>query len=265
MSRCVLWGTDSSVNCRGMLVMHSSQVKSSATRLRPAPLGNLSALLVPFAQNQVSQGAAPIAISPTPWTGSNMRLCSVRFQKQKGFSSMTKDDIQLLFEYDRWANNRTLQAAATLSPEQFTRDLGGSFRSVRDALVHIIGSEWAWLTYWKTASPTSAFLDSLWDRQDALFRPDAFPDLAVLRLKWVEVENALTEFVNSITEQALAKNLPVEARQLSLAHLLQHWANHSTYHRGQIAMMMRQLGAKPLATDFAFFLLETSRTPATTS
>lgn len=52
---------------------------------------------------------------------------------------MNRDDIRLLFEYDRWANDRVLRAAAGLSGEQFTRELGGSFRSVRDALVHIIG------------------------------------------------------------------------------------------------------------------------------
>ena len=27
---------------------------------------------------------------------------------------MTKDDIQLLYEYDRWANHRVLHAAPTL-------------------------------------------------------------------------------------------------------------------------------------------------------
>lgn len=50
---------------------------------------------------------------------------------------MTKDDIHILYEYDRWANNRVLQAAAGLSAEEFTRDLGGSFPSVRDTLVHM--------------------------------------------------------------------------------------------------------------------------------
>ena len=55
---------------------------------------------------------------------------------------MTKDDIQMLYEYDRWANKRVLQAASALSTEQFTRDLGGSICSIRDTLVHIIGGEW---------------------------------------------------------------------------------------------------------------------------
>jgi len=77
---------------------------------------------------------------------------------------MTKDDIQLLYEYDRWANNRVLQSASALSTEQFTRDLGGRFRSVRDTLVHIIGGEWIWLAYWKETSHSSALLTDLRNR-----------------------------------------------------------------------------------------------------
>lgn len=169
---------------------------------------------------------------------------------------MTRDDIQLLFEYDRWANSRVLQAARVLSTEQFTRDLRGSFRSVRDTLVHIIGGEWGWLTYWKEPCHTGAFLTDLWDRQDTLFHPDAFPNLAAVQLKWAEVEKEQTEFVDCVTEEALAKMLPFRKTRVSLGHLMQHLVNHSAYHRGQIALMMRQLDAKPVATDFSLFLTE---------
>src|ERR1700690_2935819 len=108
--------------------------------------------------------------------------------------NMTKDDIQLLYEFARWANHSVLQAASALGAEEFTRDLGGSFRSVRDTLVHIVGSEWAWLTYWKEPSPSSAFLTDLWPRADALFHPRVFPDLAAVQLKWAEVEREQIEF-----------------------------------------------------------------------
>jgi len=177
---------------------------------------------------------------------------------------MTKDDIQLLYEYDRWANNRVLQAVSALSAEQFTRDLGGSFRSVRDALLHIIGGEWGWLTYWKEPSPSSAFVTDLWTRHDALFRPDSFPNVAALQSKWAEIEKEQAEFVNRVTNESLEKKLPVRNTKISLAHLMQHLANHSTYHRGQIALMMRQLGAVPLATDFHLFVMETHREAAPT-
>ena len=69
------------------------------------------------------------------------------------------------YEYDRWTNNRVFKAASVLSVEQFTRDLG------RSLLVHIIGGEWGWLTYWKESCPSSDFLTDLWDRHDVLFNP----------------------------------------------------------------------------------------------
>jgi uncharacterized damage-inducible protein DinB len=169
---------------------------------------------------------------------------------------MTKDDIQLLYEYDRWANSRVLRAASALSAEQFTRDLGGSFRSVRDTLVHIIGGEWIWLTYWNAPSHSHAFLADLRTRRDALFSPDTFPNVAAVQFKWGEIEKEQTEFVNRVTNESLEKMLPFRTTQIRLAHLMQHLANHSTYHRGQIALMMRQLDAEPLATDFHVFLVE---------
>jgi uncharacterized damage-inducible protein DinB len=169
---------------------------------------------------------------------------------------MNKDDIQLLYEYDRWANNRVLQAVSALSAEQFTRDLGGSFRSVRDALVHIIGGEWGWLAYWKEPTPCAAFTIDLRKRRDALFRVEAFPNTAAVQSKWAEIEKEQAEFVNGLTNESLGKMLPFRTTQVSLAHLMQHLANHSTYHRGQIALMMRQLGAEPQGTDFHVFLVE---------
>jgi uncharacterized damage-inducible protein DinB len=156
---------------------------------------------------------------------------------------MTKDDIQLLFEFDRWANNMVLQTASTLSAEEFTRDLGGSFRSVRDTLVHIVGVERGWLTCWKEPSPSSTFVKDYWTRHNALFNPNAFLDLAAVQLKWAEIEREQVEFVNRVTNESLGRMLPVYATQISLAHLMQHLANHSTYHRGQVSLMMRQLAA----------------------
>src|SRR6516225_3400107 len=132
---------------------------------------------------------------------------------------MTKDDIRLLFEYDRWANNRILRAASTLTPEQFTRDLGGSFVSVRDTLVHIIRSEWGWLTYWKFTCHGAAFLKDLSDKDNPLFRLGAFPDGTAVARKWAEVEKEQTEYVNSVTEEALRRTLPVLEKQLNLADL----------------------------------------------
>lgn len=174
---------------------------------------------------------------------------------------MTREDICLLYEYDRWANNRILSAVSSLTPEQFTRDLGGCSCSVRGTIIHIVGGEWGWLQYWKEPYHSPESLKDLWTRHDAIFHSNAFPDFNAVQLKWAEVEKEQAEFVNGLTNEDLEKALPFRSTQLSLGRLMQHLANHSTYHRGQIAMMLRQLNAEPPATDFHVFLLDTRRAP----
>ena len=174
---------------------------------------------------------------------------------------MTKDDIRLLYEYDRWANRRALQQAAGLSCEQFTRDLGGSFPSVRHTLLHILSGEWIWLQYWKHSHPSIALISQLRRQRDTIFNPEVFPDPAALRPKWMEVEKEMSDFVEALTAESLDQLFPVRGTHLRLAQVMQHVANHSTYHRGQLALMLRQLGAKPLPTDFHVFLVE-GRSPA---
>lgn len=50
---------------------------------------------------------------------------------------MNLEDLRALLDFHYWARDRLLDAVEQLSPEQFTNDMGSSFRSVRDTLVHI--------------------------------------------------------------------------------------------------------------------------------
>lgn len=169
---------------------------------------------------------------------------------------MTKDDVQLIYQYDRWANHRTLKTVSALSQEQFIKDLGGGFPSVRDTLVHILGGEWIWLAYWRDPPGNPSALSELVARRDALFGRDQLPDFDAVRARWAEIEESQIAFVNQLTDESLRQRVPFRETQVKLVDLMQHMANHSTYHRGQIALMMRQLGSEPLATDFHVFLVE---------
>jgi uncharacterized damage-inducible protein DinB len=128
---------------------------------------------------------------------------------------MTREDIRLLYEYDRWANRRVLKAASTLSHQQFTRAMSGSFHCVRDTLLHILGGEWIWLAYWRSQLDGPASLSELRARRDALFSPEAFANVDALQSKWIEVELEQSEFVNRVTNKSLAKMLPFRGTRLT--------------------------------------------------
>src|SRR5229473_4925871 len=108
---------------------------------------------------------------------------------------------------------RLQRLALSSSPARW----GGSFRSVRDTLVHIIADEWGWLAYWREPVPSAAFVADLTKRRDELFRPDGFPSVAAVQAKWAGVEKEQAEFVNGVTNESLGKMLPFRAIQASIA------------------------------------------------
>ena len=55
-------------------------------------------------------------------------------------SGVTLQDLQNLLDYNYWARDRMLDALDQLTPEQFTREVGGSFKSIRDTAAHMLGA-----------------------------------------------------------------------------------------------------------------------------
>lgn len=160
---------------------------------------------------------------------------------------MTPEEIRALYEYNAWANQRVLEACAALNDEQFKRELGGSFPSVRDTLGHILGAEWVWLERWDGRSP--ATLPSSMD----------FANLEELRGRWNEVNRGLMEFVAKLTAADMTRdieytNFKGQQFKYPLGSMLQHVVNHGTYHRGQATNMLRMLGAKPKSMDLLRYL-----------
>jgi uncharacterized damage-inducible protein DinB len=155
---------------------------------------------------------------------------------------MTPKEMGALYDYNDWANRRVLDSCAALTPEQFTQDLRSSFPSVRDTLAHILGAEWIWLERWNGRSPAS------------LPPGTEYPDLASLRARWDVLGAELLDFVSEVTASELEqvveyRNLKGKNFTYPLGVMLQHVVNHGSYHRGQVATLLRQLGATPLSTD----------------
>lgn len=104
-------------------------------------------------------------------------------------------DLLDLFAYHRWANARTLEAVLPLSPEQYARELGGSFPSLRDTLHHLLAADWLWLQRWQGTSPTGLPTD--WDVSTP----------AALRAQWTAVEADQTDFVQTLVAQEDRKSV----------------------------------------------------------
>jgi uncharacterized damage-inducible protein DinB len=162
-------------------------------------------------------------------------------------------DLQTLLDYHYWARDRMLTALEPLAPEQYTKDLGSSFPSLRDTAVHILSAERIWLSRWQGISP------------GAHTAPAELPDVAALRAAWADTEAGVRRFLAALGEDGVQRR--IEYHSLTgvkgdqrFSQMLQHVVNHASYHRGQVTTLLRQLGAAPpKQMDLLAFQRETSQ------
>ena len=156
---------------------------------------------------------------------------------------MNRADILDLYRYNAWANERIVSSLLALPHEAFTRNVGGGYPSICDAFSHIAAVEWVWLERWSGTSPTAA----------PEWASSTEPALLAERLREVDARRAkfLAGLLDAELHAAISFALLSGARGAHrLQDLLVHVANHSTYHRGQVASMLRQVGTAPPPTDF---------------
>jgi uncharacterized damage-inducible protein DinB len=162
---------------------------------------------------------------------------------------MKPQEMVMLYEYNAWADRRVLEAANALTNEQFTKELGSSYSSVRDTLLHIYGVEHLWLERFQGRSPSVIPNDS------------EGADITRLKENWTAFEPKLLNFVRGLTQEDLDRVMEYKTMKFGvycnpLWQSMQHLVNHGTYHRGQVTTMLRQLGAQPILTDLMHFYRE---------
>ncbi|PDO10929.1 MAG: hypothetical protein BLM47_04450 [Candidatus Reconcilbacillus cellulovorans] len=158
---------------------------------------------------------------------------------------MTDGPYRLL-DYRAWARERVLAAVEQLRPELFVAPVVSSFSSIRDTLVHLLWADAVWTSRIKGA-PFSVRLD-----------PDDFPNVQALKKRWDPLDEDLNMSVKNLVESVTNPTISYQTTKgekyvQPLYQIVQHLVNHQTYHLGQVAAMIRQLGGKPPSIDLIEF------------
>jgi len=159
---------------------------------------------------------------------------------------MTTDEVRELFAYNAWANRLTFAAAEALPPEVYHRDLKSSHGGIHGTLAHIVWAEHLWLNRWLN-QPNPAVAQGR-DLRTA----------TEVRARWEEIEAERGRFLAQLGEAQLAETRTVKPStggeyEHTFYQMLLHTVDHSSYHRGQIVTMLRQVGAVPPSTGLIVY------------
>jgi uncharacterized damage-inducible protein DinB len=167
---------------------------------------------------------------------------------------MNVAELTDLYEYNIWAHDLVFESVTALTKEQYGRVVGGSFPSIRLTLEHVLATEVVWLSRWEG--------HSLGDAPDY----SGIADQHALVRMWRSFRNRQMSFVTSLADDELSKPIAIRTRsgietvQL-LGDTMIHVVNHASYHRGQIASLVRQVGGTPRGTDYFTYLLSRGASP----
>ncbi|MEI9918576.1 MAG: DinB family protein [Bacteroidota bacterium] len=147
-----------------------------------------------------------------------------------------------LLQYNTWANRLISTTIEPTSNNLFEKSVGGSFGSLKATIVHLLESDYLWLQRfngipiadlpsWNTS--TASAINKIWNPlQD---------EMIALAEKITPTQN-----IHFITRKGIPFNLPFE-------EIVTHLSHHGSYHRGQLTNIIRELGLKPVATDYFIF------------
>ena len=149
----------------------------------------------------------------------------------KGASVDLHSYLKRLFAYDDWANREVLGSLQALpyAPHKAAR-----------LAAHIVAVEFVWLARLKGEPDPAVWPE--WNLEHTANQQR-------------EIAPRLQDYLRSISANDLAhemeySNTKGERWKNSIADILMHTVMHSAYHRGQIAMVLRDTGVTPPYTDY---------------
>ena len=151
--------------------------------------------------------------------------------------------------YNIWANNRLINNLLEQNDKLLTKELIGSFPTIRATILHIWYAETGWL---------SRLNGNGWDAKKVTEFAGSNQELIK------EWQNTSEEFKDFTSKADLQEDIQFEhkgeAFSIPTSEIIQTVLNHGSYHRGQVVMMMRQLGVKKVSqTDYIEWVREKQR------
>jgi uncharacterized damage-inducible protein DinB len=136
-----------------------------------------------------------------------------------------------LYQYNAWANKRVL---GSLSQQEVTDE------KILTLMSHVVSAQFIWLGRIQD-QPIDQY--PLWKKYSLA---ELLPMAEEVGTKWLKFVEETDNFNRELTYRNYVGNPYIN----NVEHIMMHLVNHSTYHRGQVALLMREKGYEPINTDF---------------
>jgi uncharacterized damage-inducible protein DinB len=151
--------------------------------------------------------------------------------------------------YNIWANNKIIESLSELNEELLNQHIEASFPSIMKTVSHIWMAEMGWLSRLQGKGWEISEITNFSRTPYELFQ------------SWQKTSAEFKSFVeNTDLEQKLPFDHKGESYSIPFREIAQTVFTHGSYHRGQLVIMMRQLGISDIPkTDYIEWVRQKTR------
>ena len=166
-----------------------------------------------------------------------------------------KSNFVLMAEYNQGMNQNIYNAASKLSFSELAKSQGAFFGSIINTLNHLLVGDTIWLQRFAGHEEQFLTLDYVRALQEpASLDAVLYSDLSILKENREKMDNVIKLFVAELTDTVISqsfsyKNTKGSVFNKNFGHILQHFFNHQTHHRGQVSTLLYQQGIDVGVTD----------------
>jgi uncharacterized damage-inducible protein DinB len=164
---------------------------------------------------------------------------------------MNREGLLTLSEYNAYATTMLLNTVEQLDEQQLSLEISPSHRTIQQLLQHIMGAE----TYFLAICQGHA-LD---------FDPSRYNTLEEIRAYWDGLEHRMSRYIETAEEEELERSRSFHfgehSEVLPAWKLLVQAFVHATHHRGELSILLTQLGHPLPNMDIILHFLEQSSQP----
>jgi uncharacterized damage-inducible protein DinB len=139
-----------------------------------------------------------------------------------------------LYQYNAWASKRVLD---NLNRQNI------SDKKILSLMGHIVAAQYLWLHRIKGLPAPDVKDVKLWGEYEL---KSLMSSAQTIGQQWLDFVETTEDFDRQLTY----RNYTGDPYTNNVEMIMIHLVNHSSYHRAQIAMLLRQKGFEPVNTDF---------------
>ena len=160
---------------------------------------------------------------------------------------MQKDTILLFSKYNKAVNEKADAIIKTLSPEEWDKNLGGFYKSVRGMCSHLYICDFNWLKRFSGLRDFPVFKDAFFSRDPYPFTETLFQDMGEYLAKRPVLDDKMLAFADEVKDEDLGVPLKYvdpkgNSNEKVFGGLVLHFLNHGTFHRGMLSLYLEMLG-----------------------